>query len=171
MLSPSPDARRNADTLFAVAVGTGATFSGLVSALKPWQRAVGFPVVNDASVPARIRYWIETHSIGSNPKYWSIRPHRQLSPYGKVSDRLLEFILRFFHDTGIALDPVYTGKAFHALLEEEFLDSLTEGTQLVFVHTGGLIGAYGYRDRFSACAEPSLIENYFNEVGRLTGSG
>lgn len=44
---------------------------------------------------------------------------------------------------GVVLDPVYTGKAVHALLQD-MADNAQEwqGRKVLFVHTGGLLGLY-----------------------------
>lgn len=45
--------------------------------------------------------------------------------------------------TGVVLDPVYSGKALHGLLEEMRRDaSAWAGRRVLFVHTGGLLGLY-----------------------------
>ena len=46
------------------------------------------------------------------------------------------------------LDPVYSGKAVHALLSEIRRDpSLWEGRRVLFWHTGGLLGTYDKMDQ------------------------
>jgi D-cysteine desulfhydrase len=45
--------------------------------------------------------------------------------------------------TGVVLDPVYSGKALHALLAElSASPGAWRGRTVVFVHTGGLLGMY-----------------------------
>ena len=45
--------------------------------------------------------------------------------------------------TGVVLDPVYSGKAVHALLGEIRADpERWRGRKVLFVHTGGLLGMY-----------------------------
>jgi len=46
-------------------------------------------------------------------------------------------------ETGVVLDPVYSGKAVHSLLGEMRADPRGwEGRRVLFVHTGGLLGLY-----------------------------
>ncbi len=55
----------------------------------------------------------------------------------------LEFILQVASETGIILDPVYSGKAFLGLLRE--LEESAErfaGRDILFIHTGGIFGLY-----------------------------
>lgn len=53
--------------------------------------------------------------------------------------------LRMFASTeGVVLDPVYPGKAGAALVEWAARGEFDEGVPVVFVHTGGVPGLYGY---------------------------
>ena len=45
--------------------------------------------------------------------------------------------------TGVFLDPVYTGKAFHGLTQELAADPTRLGASVVFLHTGGIFGLFG----------------------------
>ncbi|KAL3822260.1 hypothetical protein ACHAXA_005893 [Cyclostephanos tholiformis] len=64
--------------------------------------------------------------------------------YAFSSDEELDFIVRFAIETGIALDPVYTGKAlyhfFTNVLEGD--PEAYRGKTILFWHTGGSIGLY-----------------------------
>ena len=52
--------------------------------------------------------------------------------------------------TGVVLDPVYTGKAVHALLEEVRADpGAWRGRRVIFLHTGGLLGLYDKADQLA----------------------
>ena len=47
------------------------------------------------------------------------------------------------HFTGVILDPVYSGKAYHTLLEEmKQHEEQWKGRKVLFLHTGGLFGMY-----------------------------
>ncbi len=52
----------------------------------------------------------------------------------------LAFIGQFAKDTGIILDPVYTGKAMHGLVDHLKNGYLADAQQILFVHTGGQMG-------------------------------
>lgn len=62
--------------------------------------------------------------------------------YKNISKDKVELIKSFFHQTGILLDPAYTGKAFTAF-SDNFLSKKNE--KVLFVHTGGLFGIFGKR--------------------------
>ncbi|WP_020663002.1 D-cysteine desulfhydrase family protein [Amycolatopsis benzoatilytica] len=59
--------------------------------------------------------------------------------------------LRLFGETeGVVLDPVYTGKAAAALVEWAAAGRYSRDETVVFVHTGGLPGLFGYAPEFMA---------------------
>ena len=63
--------------------------------------------------------------------------------YKNITDDKIFLIKQFALSSGILLDPVYTGKAFKAYFDN-FI-SKNKGMQNLFLHTGGLFGAFGKR--------------------------
>lgn len=61
--------------------------------------------------------------------------------YKKIDQIKIKLILKFAAETGILLDPVYTGKAFYAYYENYLRKNL--GMKYMFIHTGGLFGIFG----------------------------
>lgn len=68
--------------------------------------------------------------------------------YAKTEPKLLEFITNFSTSTGILLDPVYTGKLLYAIFDLIKKGSFTPGTRILAIHTGGLFGLLGMREKF-----------------------
>jgi 1-aminocyclopropane-1-carboxylate deaminase len=60
--------------------------------------------------------------------------------FAKTDPALLEFIARHEAQSGVPLEPLYTGKALLALHDEVTSGRIAEGTRLIFLHTGGLQG-------------------------------
>ena len=150
--------------VIALAVGTGATMAGVVNSARTEQSVVGLPVVADSSVPGKLKNWLDT----SNDHMCNWRLTDPLKPrYAKVNLTLISFILRFYDETGIALDPVYTGKALQYLLSADFTSQLAKDTQLLFIHTGGLMGSFGYAKEFAQCKDPELVDRYFQRLEAL----
>jgi D-cysteine desulfhydrase len=55
----------------------------------------------------------------------------------------LQAVMQVAADTGIVLDPVYSGKAVHQMLCDMWAHPKEwEGSNVLFVHTGGLLGMY-----------------------------
>ena len=66
---------------------------------------------------------------------------------------------------GVILDPVYSGKACHILLEEMKQNTQQwKGRKVLFLHTGGLFGMY---DKISQL-QPMLEK--LDKAGRMTVS-
>lgn len=68
--------------------------------------------------------------------------------YAKAGPEVFETIARVARTEGIVLDPVYTGKAFHALLSEIERGRFNDSEDVVFVHTGGMFGIFPQREQF-----------------------
>lgn len=67
--------------------------------------------------------------------------------YAMASDQLISQIKSLCSDTGILLDPVYTGKAFfgmHEVIKREHISG-----KVLFLHTGGAFANFAYSERFS----------------------
>jgi D-cysteine desulfhydrase len=60
--------------------------------------------------------------------------------YKHISPQKIQLIKSFFNQTGILLDPAYTGKTFAAYYENFFNQ---KNVKVLFVHTGGLFGVFG----------------------------
>ncbi|MEU8896220.1 D-cysteine desulfhydrase family protein [Nocardia sp. NPDC048505] len=64
--------------------------------------------------------------------------------YGVTTNAVWDAIRLFGRTEGITLDPVYTGKAAAALIEAIRGDEIHTSETVVFLHTGGLPGLFGY---------------------------
>ena len=69
--------------------------------------------------------------------------------YARATKHVFDTISRVAMLEGIILDPVYTGKAFDAMLQEIKKGRFSDATDLVFIHTGGVYGNFPQRDQFS----------------------
>lgn len=70
--------------------------------------------------------------------------------YAKAAPDVFATIGRVARSEGLVLDPVYTGKGFHGMLEEIRAGRLCEGEDIVFVHTGGIFGLMAQRPEAGA---------------------
>lgn len=70
--------------------------------------------------------------------------------YGLVGAPQLRSMAKVAHDDGLVLDPVYSGKAFHGLVNMLRSDApphdLAGAKNVLFIHTGGLFGLQPYAD-------------------------
>jgi len=148
----------------ALAVGTGATLSGIINAVESDQHVIGVPVVQDDRLRSQIVNWLVPESDVS----WRLLNSAQPPRYGSVNSGLLEFILDTFDRKGIILDPVYNAKALRAVMETGIGDDAEK--DVVFLHTGGMGGCLGYRDRLMEI-DAAIAERMLNEVRLMLGIG
>ncbi|GLY70477.1 D-cysteine desulfhydrase [Amycolatopsis taiwanensis] len=68
--------------------------------------------------------------------------------YGVPTDSMIEAVRLVASTEGILLDPVYSGKGFAGLLGNIADGTFAESDNVVFLHTGGSAGLFGYRSAF-----------------------
>lgn len=117
------------------AVGTGGTVSGISKFAEDHQNVIGFKVVSDSSLENRVA------ELSERQNFELIDAH--FDGYGKISNELIRFINNFHEETGIPLDPVYTGKMMMKFFELIDNGYFPEGSKVLAFHTGGLQGIKG----------------------------
>ncbi len=87
--------------------------------------------------------------------------------YAFSSDDELDFILQFAIETGVALDPVYSGKALYYFLEKVVKDDpeIYRNKNILFWHTGGSIGLY---EKGDSLLEKMLMKSPVKRVDATT---
>ena len=70
--------------------------------------------------------------------------------YGIPTSGMIEAVELLARHEGILLDPVYTGKGFAGLIDLVRRGAFRKGENVLFVHTGGQAGLFGYRAAFAA---------------------
>ncbi len=117
-------------------VGTGGTISGLINAAKPHQTVLGFPALKGDFLKQDILKFARNEN-------WELIPDYHFGGYAKVDEHLIDFINTFKKDTGIPLDPIYTGKMLFGIFDLIKKDYFKRGTQILAIHSGGLQGIIG----------------------------
>ena len=69
--------------------------------------------------------------------------------YGVPTDGMIEAINMFAAKESILLDPVYSGKGAHGLIDLISKGHFKAGENIVFLHTGGAAALHGYRSAFN----------------------
>lgn len=77
-----------------------------------------------------------------DPKVFDIDTAHIYGGYNKPSDTVRRAIYYLAGREGIILDPCYTGKTFCALLDDIRTGAVPKGSNVIFIHTGGLPGIY-----------------------------
>ncbi|HEY4060573.1 MAG TPA: pyridoxal-phosphate dependent enzyme [Puia sp.] len=110
------------------AIGTGTMFLGLAAAATPEQEVIGISVLKGME------------DAPGQPYRHRIIPHYHFGGYARHPPELLDFMNRFYRDTGIPSDLVYTGKLFYAALDMVRQNLFPAHSRLLIVHSGGLQG-------------------------------
>jgi D-cysteine desulfhydrase len=134
------------------AAGSGGTGAGIILGIKllklPW-RAVGVNVCDDreyfvAAIGEIVEQAIARWSLGvefSRDEIEILDGYVGIG-YAKSRPEELATLRDVARAEGLVLDPVYTGKAFHALATELARDKNAFGPRVLFIHTGGIFGLF-----------------------------
>lgn len=139
-----------------VAAGSGGTAAGLLVGAELYKFNLKIFAVNVLYPALVIRNKIEQVAQTCVEKYkLNIKPNFNrleiLDGYSKegykhITSEKVKVIRDFAEESGIILDPAYTGKAFYAF-QEKFL-SREKKTKIMFLHTGGIFGAFAKRKNY-----------------------
>jgi L-cysteate sulfo-lyase len=72
--------------------------------------------------------------------------------YGIPTDGMAEAVLMLARSEGIFLDPVYSGKGMAGLIDLIRKGTFPASENIVFLHTGGQVGLFGYADYLNRAA-------------------
>ena len=140
------------------ATGSGGTQAGLTAGVELYgidAKVWGVSVCDDENyflnkVRADLRewqkLWQQTLDIEQLPVY--VIDGYMGPGYAKAGPEIFETIKRVACSEGVVLDPVYTGKAFHAMVSEIERGRFDDSNDIVFIHTGGVFGIFPQRDQF-----------------------
>lgn len=138
------------------ATGSGGTQAGLTAGAHLYRLGcpvIGMAVCDDAAyfqhkVRADLREWAQLYATGVAVEELAIEVNdRYIGPgYGQATPEVFETIRLLARTQGLVLDPVYSGKAFHGLLEEIRRGAFSAAADVVFIHTGGIFGLLAQAD-------------------------
>lgn len=129
-----------------VAVGSGGTLAGLALAVLPGV-VHGVAVCDDAPYfEGQVRRIATEGAAWLGPLRepgdgWEIVEGYQGPAYAVATEAIWQTIALVARTEGLLLDPVYTGKAMHALVSE--VRAGRWGGRILFWHTGGAFGVFG----------------------------
>lgn len=115
------------------AVGTGGTIAGIIESSTEQQTILGFPALKGDFLQAEIKRW--TYKTN-----WQLIPDYHYGGYAKTTPALLQFVQNFKAQTGIEIEPVYTGKMLFGLFDLIHKHYFPANSQILVIHTGGLQG-------------------------------
>lgn len=130
--------------LIAVSVGTGGTIAGVINSSFNFQKVLGFPALKGDFLYEDIRKFADASKTN-----WTLMTDYHFGGYADFDESLIAFINSFKLQTGIALDPIYTGKMMYGLVEMIQQKKIARGTRVLAIHTGGLQGIAGFNKKLS----------------------
>ena len=114
------------------ACGTGATVAGLSLGLKSGQQLIAVQVLK---APGFLKSAVE--ALGGNVDRMIIKEDYHFGGYAKKDASLISFCEKFYNETEIRIEPVYTGKLFFAVNDMINSGYFIQGDKIVLIHTGG----------------------------------
>lgn len=133
--------------LVCSACGTGGTLAGIIAGLNNKKSALGFAVLRGASfLNNNVKKLLED-SENNYSGNWSINLNYHFGGYAKINSELIKFIQNFTEKTGIPVEPIYTGKMLYGIYDLISKRMIDEGITIVAIHTGGLQGLNGLKDK------------------------
>ena len=136
------------------AVGTGGTISGIINAVKSHQKVLGFPALKEDFLHHDIQKYVRKSDN------WQLIRDYNFGGFGKINKDLIRFINDFKKQTGLQLDPIYTGKMFYGIIDLFTKGFFDKNTKILAVHTGGLQGIDGMNIRLQNKHLPTITKDY-----------
>jgi len=133
----------------ACACGTGATLAGMLLGSKSQSQFIGFSALKGGDflcdeVVKHIEYFLMDRELAEEYRsQFTIETAYHFGGYGKWNEELISFIQQIEREHSLPLDQVYTGKAFFGLLKKIEDGEFERGSNMLFIHTGGLQGRLG----------------------------
>jgi len=130
-------------------VGTGGTIAGLINSANENQKIIGFPALKGDFLKEDIRKFAKNEN-------WKLTTDYAFGGYAKINEALVKFINDFKANTGIPLDPIYTGKMVFGITDMVQNDFFKPGTKILCIHTGGMQAITGMNQRLKSKDLPLL---------------
>jgi len=138
------------------ASGSGGTQAGLTLGCALYglhSQVLGFAVCDDeAYFQAKVREDLQAWKRRYAPEQLlplesiAVNDHYIGPGYAKATPEVFNTIKWVASTEGLVLDPVYSGKAFHGMIEEIRQGRFDGVEDIVFVHTGGIYGLFPQRE-------------------------
>ncbi|HMG14469.1 MAG TPA: pyridoxal-phosphate dependent enzyme [Saprospiraceae bacterium] len=129
---------------WCVSVGTGGTIAGMLQAIPDESNLLGFSALKADFLKEEV---LRLAGSETNKTKLTITDRFAGNGYAKITDDLIKFINTFYDKYKIPLDPVYTGKMMYGIYQLANEGYFPVGSKILAVHTGGLQGVMGYRER------------------------
>ncbi|GGH03056.1 1-aminocyclopropane-1-carboxylate deaminase/D-cysteine desulfhydrase [Mucilaginibacter phyllosphaerae] len=128
------------------ACGTGTTAAGIINGITKNNLPTQFNAIpvfkNGGFIKDEIdRFLTATANYALHLDY-------HFGGYAKTTPQLISFVKQFTVETGILIEPIYTGKMLYAIYDLAAKDHFAPGTKILAIHSGGIWGLLGMKDKF-----------------------
>lgn len=137
------------------ASGTGGTVAGILLGSSLHQTIISVPILkNGLFIKSIIESFMREYGVTKTN--FQVIDNYHLGGYAKFNFELFRFIQEFYYLNGVNLDPVYTGKLLFSIRELIKTGYFPKEKRILAIHTGGLQGIEGYRDKIENFLQYSL---------------
>ncbi|QTL96078.1 1-aminocyclopropane-1-carboxylate deaminase/D-cysteine desulfhydrase [Aeromonas jandaei] len=131
--------------LWVLPCASGGTLAGLIAGKREREQILAIAVLKGGSFIAdEVR---RLYPAAATTPGWQIALDHHDGGYARFSPALWQWVQAFSAETGLPLEPIYSGKAMYGLFRELAAGRIAPGSRIVFIHTGGMQGLAGLREQ------------------------
>lgn len=131
--------------LWVLPCASGGTLAGLIAGKREREQILAIAVLKGgAFIHDEV---CRLHPAAAATPGWRIALDHHDGGYAKFSREMWQWVQAFGAQTGLPLEPIYSGKALWGLFRELAAGQIPRGSEIVFIHTGGLQGLAGLREQ------------------------
>ncbi|MFQ1780316.1 1-aminocyclopropane-1-carboxylate deaminase/D-cysteine desulfhydrase [Aeromonas veronii] len=131
--------------LWVLPCASGGTLAGLIAGKRDREQILAIAVLKGGGfITDEV---CRLHPAAASIPGWHIALDHHDGGYAKFSPALWQWVQDFSTDTGLPLEPIYSGKAMWGLFRELAAGRIAPGSKIVFIHTGGMQGLAGLREQ------------------------
>ena len=131
--------------LWVLPCASGGTLAGLIAGKRDREQILAIAVLKGGDFIAD--EVCRLHPAAASIPGWRIALDHHDGGYAKFSPALWQWVEDFSAETGLPLEPIYSGKAMWGLFRELAAGRIAPGSKIVFIHTGGMQGLAGLREQ------------------------
>jgi 1-aminocyclopropane-1-carboxylate deaminase len=136
------------------ACGTGTTAAGIINGINNNYLETEFHAIPVFKHGEFMAAGIDRFLL--KPSDYQLHTDYHFGGYAKTTPELIGFIQQFVSVTGILIDPVYIGKMLFAIFDIAAKDGFKPGSKILAIHTGGVWGLLGMKDKFLPPADKQI---------------
>lgn len=131
------DSDRQNYHIICVAAGTGGTAAGIINSSSSDQKVFVFSALKGDFMRDEILKY-------TNQDNFTVIEDHKFGGYARSNEELIGFMNLRFRESGIPLDPIYTGKMMYGIEQLINTNVISRESRILAIHTGGLQGITGY---------------------------